>query len=608
MNLFQETFHVLAVGKGQTFIRLILLMIAVSVVGLLYDFETQIIPFTTFTLGGVYHGLDDPQSMDNAQLARQIFRGQGFTTEFLRPYALTQIHDWRQRTSSHTGQRSDLFPLDLYPPGALRTLPDTYNAPGYPSLLAAWFHVVHPEFDETPDALRSARLYSGDIWIPILNQIFLLMTAFLVFVLGLRLFDERIAWFSLLAFLGTDLVWRFSITALSTTFLMFLITAVMICALEIFQVGENCFKSEVRSFVPAWLWTLALSLLLAVACLTRLPLAVLLLPLFIFLMMMPRANLVMPLLIIMMVAPCLGAWFFHMYKVSGNPLGSNETLLLLGGGDYGGNQIFCSSSIPPYEKFFKEVGGKELAGFRYNFEHAWSLLGSNPLILLFGVSILHKFRRRRIWYFQWLLFICAIILVAANNLGFALPETVGPWNILPVLFPCMLVMGTAYFFILLDRLDIQIALLTTILFSAMMLLTIFPLALTVIGVNARSPGISYFPALIKILGTDAETDEWVTTDMPWATAWYADRASLWLPDSVADFESLHNTVCPTGILILTPVSWAMPFDTFKTGEYKEWLPFANELPVPTDFPLSAHSHTPDGTYSVWSDRPRWQGK
>ncbi len=59
--------------------------------------------------------------------------------------------------------------------------------------------------------------------------------------------------------------------------------------------------------------------------------------------------------------------------------------------------------------------------------------------------------------------------------------------------------------------------------------------------------------MIKEFGQLAQPDEWVTTDMPWATAWYADRASLWLPDSISDFENFNDNVCPTGVILLTPV-------------------------------------------------------
>jgi len=173
----------------------------------------------------------------------------------------------------------------------------------------------------------------------------------------------------------------------------------------------------------------------------------------------------------------------------------------------------------------------------------------------------------------------------------------------------MLVIGSAFFFILLDRLNLVIRLLNPLIVTTTMALTVAPLMITLTSPNnAYYSFPPYMPPLIKAYGQFAEPEEWVTTDMPWATAWYADRASLWLPDSLSDFQHLYDNVCPTGIILLTPVTWSEPVSTFTTGEYKDWFPFVAGLPLPTNFPLSVNSKTAAGgpDYSLWSDRPRWQ--
>jgi len=211
--------------------------------------------------------------------------------------------------------------------------------------------------------------------------------------------------------------------------------------------------------------------------------------------------------------------------------------------------------------------------------------------------------------FHWLIVASVLALIAANNLGDAQPDTFGPWNNIILLFPGMLVMGGAFFFILLDRLNLQLWLLNNLIVTATLILTVLPLVLTLTSSNLFFYNFPpYMPPVIKSFAQFAHPDEWVTTDMPWATAWYADRASLWLPDSVADFENFHDNTCPSGILLLTSVSLSEPLSNFKSGEYKDWFPFVTDQPAPTTFPLQAHfSTTPGGPdYSVWSDRPRWQ--
>jgi hypothetical protein len=391
---------------------------------------------------------------------------------------------------------------------------------------------------------------------------------------------------------------------------MFLLTGALICILEIVCVGEVCAADEDHSFGPAWMWTFVAALFLAAACLTRLHLLVLLVPLFVLLMVMPRGSVLLPLFLSLIVLGAVTPWFIHVTKVSGNPLGSNFGLFLYGEGDYAGNQIFCTTSIPSYEHLFKNVGAKEFSGFRWHLDHAWPLLGSNLIILFFGASILHQFKRRRTQLFHWFVFGSAFVIIAANNVGVANPDAVDPWNTLILLFPCMVVIGSAFFFILLDRLNIQIGLLRNIVVTVAAGIVLAPMIFTLSSpkgaVYAFPP---YMPPLIKIFGQFSAPGEWVTSDMPWATAWYADRPSLWLPDSVTDFEKLNDNVCPTGILMLTPISWAQPVSTFKSGEYKDWLPFVTGASLPANFPLTATYSTQAGgpDYTVWSDRARWAG-
>jgi hypothetical protein len=597
MNFIQGTLQLVEVGKGSVLIRLFPLLTALVVVGFLANFWA-------------YKGLNDPQSMDNAQLARQIARGKGFTTEFLRPHAVAQMRGFAVSQSlDHPGKSGDLFPSDQFPPGTPRVLPDTYNSPGYPYVLAAWFLLLHPEFEQTYGAIGNSGMYAPDRWIPLLNQIFLILTGVIVFALGRRLFDQRVAWVALVAYFATDLVWRYSLTALSTSLLMFLITALLFCIQEIFSVGELCFDSEEHSFKTAWLWGIPLAALLVATCLTRLPLIALLLPVLVWLAVMPSARIMLSVLVGIIVIAAVIPWFLHLNAICGSFLGSNGPLMLHGLGEYEGNEVFCATSIPSYEQLFRDAAHKEYSGFRWNFEHAWSLLGSSPMILFFGASILHQFKRRRTRLFHWLIFGSVIAIVAMNNLGEAEPAALGPWNSIVILLPGMIVVGSAFFFILLDRLSLQLWLLNNLIIIAILLLTVAPLALTVTSSGFYPFSFPpYWPPTIKQVSQFAQPDEWVTTDMPWATAWYGDRASLWLPDSITDFENFHDNVCPTGMMIFTPVTGSAPLSNLTIGEYKDWLSLSIGAGAPPNFPLPEHLTMPGKVpnYILWSDRPRWQ--
>ncbi len=381
------------------------------------------------------------------------------------------------------------------------------------------------------------------------------------------------------------------------------------CVLEIYSVSESSFLNEDYPFGGAWLWGLAAAILLGAAALTRLHIVVLLIPIIALFLLMPRASLGLAIVLSLLVVAMMAPWLFREYRVSGNPLGSNVPLFLAGEGEYAGNQIFCATSIPSYDPALRDATTKEWQGFLWNFEHGWTQLGASPLALFFLVALLHPFKRRRTRAFHWLLIGSGLILVAANNLAWSRPEDVSQWNVLVLLLPCIMVMGAAYFFILLDRLNLQIPLLNTVIVIGMLALCMLPMFARLITPNrflyAYPP---YMPPYIKIFTSLAKPDEWVTSDIPWATAWYGNHASLWLPDAIADFQNFQDNVCPTGLILLTPESGAKPLSDFTTGEYKDWLPFVTGQSAPSTFPLGEHFTMPPGSfnYTIWSDRPRWQ--
>jgi len=602
-NLLQDIIRGVEAGKAQFLTRLLPLTVVVISLAGLYNLA-------------IYCGLDDAQSMDNAQLARQIFRGEGYTTRFLRPQAITHFRNFAAKRSLATGAPAELFPAAQFPKGAPRILPDTYNAPGYPYLLAAWFHLVRPHFDQAisprldgfinTDTGKKNPVSSGDRCIPLLNLIFVVVTGILTFFLGRRLFDERVGWLAVLGYFATDLIWQLSLTALSTSFLMFLVTAIILCTVEIFCISENCFQIEEYSFVPAWIWGLLLSLFLAAACLTRLPLLALLVPVFVILVIMPRPSWGMFIVIALITFASVLPWFWHMYKISGNPFGTNAAYLVYGVEGFKENEIFCSTFVPAYDSLLRHMTDKETGGFLWHFENGWRLLGSNFLVLLFFASLLHAYKRRRAQMFQWFLVGTSVVLIAINNFGVPEPEPTGSWNILILLLPGMLVVGSAFFFIQLDRLNLQVWILNNTIVIALIALTAVPLALTIASPPNRLYAFPpYVPPLINVLTQYSKPDEWVTTDMPWATAWYGNRASLWLPDSITDFTSLNDNTCPTGLLLLTPESWSKPASILLSGEYKDWLSLAAGTAPSSTFPLTAHTALRGPEYIIWSDRPRW---
>ena len=126
----------------------------------------------------------------------------------------------------------------------------------------------------------------------------------------------------------------------------------------------------------------------------------------------------------------------------------------------------------------------------------------------------------------------------------------------------MVMIGAAFFFTLLDRLTTQLPLLTMVLVIATLALTAAPMLL----VFTRSPAVPYYnyppylPPILSYVTHLSPGDQWVTSDMPWATAWYGDRPPLWVPDSVTDFTNINDNVCESSMILFTPLTLEKPIE------------------------------------------------
>jgi hypothetical protein len=159
--------------------------------------------------------------------------------------------------------------------------------------------------------------------------------------------------------------------------------------------------------------------------------------------------------------------------------------------------------------------------------------------------------------------------------------------------------------VLLDRLVTQLPLLTATLVVGMLVLCVAPIWVTFSGSgNGYYNYPPYLPPYISYLSRLAPVEDWVTSDMPWATAWYGDRPSLWLPDKLADFTSIYDTYAESDFVLFTPVTLGRPALTLTSGELKEWGPIFLTGNVPDTFPIRHLVKLPAGgpEYSLLSNR------
>lgn len=203
LNLLQTTIHKLETGLGVRFVRNFLIALLVVMVWGVYDWRC-------------FQNMSAPEAMDAAQLGRNIARGQGFTTEFVRPFSIYLV----------TQKGTDSSDKD---PARLKAgHPDIANAPVYPIVLAGLMKVLPFKYDanlkgilwSVPDASSSGgrigTRYEPDFLIALFNQVLFMIIIVVVYFWARWLFDGWVAWTSVILLVGAEMLWRFSTSGLST--------------------------------------------------------------------------------------------------------------------------------------------------------------------------------------------------------------------------------------------------------------------------------------------------------------------------------------------------------------------------------------------------------
>lgn len=560
-----------------------------------------------FKEGSGFKGLSNEKSIEQAQIAREVARGNGFSTKLIRPAAIRQYE-----------RAMGSFPLEK--------TPDTYHAPLHPWINGLVFKMMDATSEglkalsKTPDSFllrytfentMTSKLivYSYDRIIAFVQVIFFLLAVLLFYFTARRLFDDR------LAVLGVGLVllcqknWDFALSGLPQMLLLFLFSGAVYTLVR---------AIEARAAGTRHLWWLvgaaALFGLLALAhALTIWIFAgVLFFALFYF---RPRGRdaAIMAGVFLLFYTP----WMIRNYQVCGSPVGLGwySALYQVRGTE---GQVMRSMELPlegvSPTIFRNKIQGQVIG----QLERIYDFLGSSLLATGFFIALLHLFKRPETAHFRWCvlsMWIFAVFGMALFGLG---DSTALQANDLHILFvPLMTFYGLAFVLVMWSRLEINIRLVRLAFLGLLFVISGLPFIthfLRLIGPpTGRVQWPPYVPPYIAILGQWTRPQEIIASDMPWAVAWYADRKSLWLPLTVREFLVLRDENQLKGQingLYLTPVTGYRSFlSEIVKGEFKEWAPFITRTVNLKDFPLKAVTPLPiDGECVYYSDRDRWTNR
>jgi len=586
----QTIVHRLEEGGWATYVRKALLASFVLFVLILWMFRDN-----------GFKGLSHEFAMEQAQISREIARGNGFSTKMIRPAALYQF---RQNTG-----RFDL-----------EHTPDTYHAPLNPIINAPFLWLVKKDW-----AFSAKDVVSAPDRLLVTIQFFWMILGWLVSYLTMkRLFDKRLAVLGAWILILCQTFWDFALSGLPQN-LMF----------ALFSIAAYCLVRAVENQVAGksvWRWIIGCAFafgLLGLAHALTLWVAAGALA-FVAIYFKPRA--LTGIAFAAIVVLCYTPWMVRNARVCGNPVGLGWYAGL--SEVKGSANSIMRSMEPPFQRVApRQFVAKFRAHTVSQVERLVDEMGGIVIAPVFFLALLHLFKRKETSVFRWaILFMWFFAVIGISIFGEVGKPSFQPFappveaNDLHFLFiPLFTAYGLAFVLVLWSRVTAAIQGMTVPLIQigfTVMLVLICSLRFisTFYELNGSAKGRvqwpPYVPPFIALLSDWTTEREVIASDMPWAVAWYGDRKSLWLPINVQDFIELNDYNQLNGHVVglyLTPISGNRMFvsDIIK-GDYKEWAVFITRQivgPSLRDFPLREVTPMPiDNECVFYADRNRWTPK
>lgn len=516
-----------------------------------------------------FRGLDQPAAMDQAQIAREVARGNGLTTKFLRPVDVVSCAQQQQTAYN---------PLETR---------DTTYAP-LPILVESVALKITGADDAEAIKMteESSNIYAPDRVIAAVSSFFFLVALGLGYFFLKDLFDELIASVCVLLMTLSNLFLQFAASGLPQM--------MMLC---LFIGASHTLLLAVRATVDGntharQRWLIISSLLMALVCMTGWIGIWPLIGYSLFVAFYFRPFGLYSLLPIGMVLVFSAYFLIQNYATTGSLFGNAAFGIYnsFGSGEEAVMRVANQSSAPlEASDFLLRLFGISVS----QMDQLYVSLGSIAVAPFFFPALLHAFKKPETQAIKWATFSMWFFAM----IGMALYGTKGALSAgqLNILFtPVMCAFGLSLVLLMLARLKLNesatfvrnFILVCIVLVSAGTFLTQVPENLR-IGLRTSGKGIPHWPpyyppALAGTLNGMTNDKQIVMTDMPWAVAWYADRPALWLPKRIEDLETKIMPVlnaAETDIqgIVISPVSHSRSGGMNAiVSEYGDFAPLAME--------------------------------
>lgn len=525
-------------------------------------FLLVLVSLTFCNLFTLFRGLNSPQAMDQAQIAREIARGNGFTTKFIRPIAHQQAVEHKKGA-----------------PVPFVGFQDTYNSPLNPLLNAAVLKLIGAD-DATQWKMRANEMvFPLDRVIATVSTLCFLMAIGVSYLLVSRIFDPKIAGVTAILMLLCETFWNYALSGLPQMLMLLLFS----CAIYfVYRAVEDASEGRIP-FVPAIIAGVFFTLL----ALTHYIAIWIAIGYIIFAAVALRPRGIVGATV--MVTLLIGMAFVMVRNsgISGTPFGT--AFLNLYNGMGGGNEdyVMRSRNLEAYPLLNRGIISNIVRTTLLQTTSIIPFLGGILIAPLFLVSLMHPFKRPSIANFRWAI----LIMFAVSAFGLSIfgvsTERLDPNQSHLLFAPIMTAYGLAFISILWSKIPavISLPMLRNVHHIVIILLCGLPLLITLpsnvmLGINRKdSGGIPhwppyYAPALNLGLSTWINEKEICVSDQPWAVAWYADRISVWIPPSRTDFSAIESLAAdldtPVAGILISPSSHGSGNAAQVAQKYKDF--------------------------------------
>ncbi len=598
MPILQDWVHAVATGPGLRYLRIALGILVVAALVFCYDWLC-------------WRNLAAPEAMDAAQVARNLSEGKGFTTLFVRPLSL---HLVKQRNLARWGVvRTETRP-DYSEIKGMH--PDLANPPVYPAVLAGLMKVLpfHYTLVATQPFWNSGGQfwrYEPDFLITLFNQLLFLVVILLTFLLARFLFDRGVAWLTSLLLLGCELMWRFTVSGLSTMLLLLIFLGLAWCLVLVER------EAREPKWGPASLWWLAAGAgaLAGLGALTRYAFGWVLVPVLVFLILFsgPRRA-ALALLALGAFAAMLLPWIYRNWTISGTPFGTATFALLEGTPAFSGDHLQRSLNPSFNTLLLAPFIHKVLTNTHDIIHGQLPRLGSPWVAPFFFVGLMVGFRSPALRRLRYFVMMCLGTLGLTQALGLTYlsettPET-NSENLLVLLVPFVLMYGASLFFVLLDQINLAFLRLRHLVIGFYAALVWLPLLIAFLPprvVPVVYP--PYYPPEIQQTAGWMRDNELIMSDIPWAVAWYGQRQCIWLTlDARTEFFNVYDYEKEVRALYLTRATMdRCILSEWLRADEGSWENFmlnaTTRKGVRPDFPLRFAQQLRDDFFLA--DTPRW---